>query len=90
MRPKTTKESKTRSRSKSVRTILYLPPGARLSDIVMDGQQVIQELFITKRTLLNWRCSGKISYNDDFGKIFYFKQEIAKILLDGRQRRNKT
>jgi predicted site-specific integrase-resolvase len=54
----------------------------------MDDQQV-QELYITKRTLLNWRSDGKISYNDDLGKIFYFRQEIAKLLLQGRKRRRK-
>jgi hypothetical protein len=52
----------------------------------MDGSQVVQELFITKRTLLNWRSTGRISYSDEFGKIFYFKQEIANILLEGKKR----
>jgi hypothetical protein len=89
MRSKTANKSQTKKPLKSGRAVLYLPPGANLSDLVMDGAQVIQELFITKRTLLNWCCTGKISYTDVLGKIFYFKQEIAQILLQGKQRRKK-
>lgn len=66
-----------------------LPPGTQLSDMFIDGAQVIAELFISKRTLLNWRRSGKISYCDLFGKIFYYKQEIAQILLEGKKRAGK-
>ncbi|MGN6298693.1 MAG: hypothetical protein ACTHM7_18015 [Ginsengibacter sp.] len=65
---------------------LCLPPRTSLSDFFIDGSQVVQELYITKRTLLNWRSTGKISYCDEFGKIYYFKQEIAKILLKGKKR----
>ena len=65
---------------------LCIPPGTSLSDFFIDGSQVVQELFITKRTLLNWRGSGKVSYTDEFGKIFYFKQEIAAILLGSKKR----
>jgi hypothetical protein len=71
------------------RFTLCLPPGTSLSDFFIDGSQVIQELYITKRTLLNWRGRGKLSYTDEFGKIFYFKQEIARILLEGKKRREK-
>jgi hypothetical protein len=71
------------------RFTLCLPPGTSLSDFFIDGSQVIQELYITKRTLLNWRSRGKISYTDRFGKIFYFKQEIATVLLEGKKRREK-
>src|SRR5665213_847386 len=81
-------------KSKSAKSLaskfsLYLPPGASLSDFFIDGSQVVQELFITKRTLLNWRSTGRISYSDEFGKIFYFKQEIARILLEGGKRFGK-
>jgi hypothetical protein len=89
MRSKPTKKSSAKKPSRSPKTILYLPPGASLNDLVMDGAQVIQELFISKRTLLNWRSSGKISYTDELGKLYYFKQEIARILIAGRKRRNK-
>jgi len=71
------------------RFTLCLPAGTSLSDFFIDGSQVIQELFITKRTLLNWRSRGKVSYSDEFGKIFYFKQEIASMLLESRKRREK-
>ena len=63
---------------------LCLPPGTSLSHFFIDGSQVVQEMYITKRILLNWRSTGKISYCDEFGKIYYFKQEIAKILLEGK------
>lgn len=69
---------------------LYIPPGTSLSDFFIDGSQVVQELFISKRTLLNWRSDGRISYTDVFGKIFYFKQEIAHILLEGKKRGGKN
>lgn len=64
-----------------------LPAGARLSDVFMDGQQVRQELFISKRTLQNWRSTGKISHTKKLGKIFYFRQEIALLLLEGKKSR---
>lgn len=69
---------------------LHLPPGTQLSDVFIDGAQVIAELFISKRTLLNWRSTGKISYCDRLGKIFYYKQEIAQLLLEGKKRINKV
>lgn len=83
----TKEQSKAKAR-KSLASMfsLCLPPGTSLSDFFIDGSQVVQEMYITKRTLLNWRSTGKISYCDIFGKIYYFKQEIAKMLLEGRKR----
>jgi len=57
-----------------------LPPGATLSDIYMDASQVAQELNISKRTVRNMRVSSKLSWTTLFGKIFYFRQEIAGLL----------
>lgn len=85
MKPKLVIQKKKTQKPLQVQS-LQLPPGARLSDIFIDGAEVIAELFISKRTLLNWRSTGKISYCDRFGKIFYFKQEIAQILLEGKKR----
>jgi hypothetical protein len=59
-----------------------LPPGAKLSDIYMDAQDVAQELKIGKRVIYDLRRAGKLSYTliISKGKIFYFRQEIAAIL----------
>src|SRR5665213_1608367 len=57
-----------------------LPPGTRFDDIYMDGPQVAQELNISKRVVRNIRASGKISFTNPFGKIFYYRQEIAAIM----------
>ncbi len=62
--------------------VFHLPPGSALSDIYMDGQQVSQELNLSKRTLREYRRLGKLSYTYFFGKIFYFKQEIAAMLAE--------
>lgn len=59
---------------------LLLPPGVRFDDIYMDAQQVTQELHISKRVVRNIRVSGRISYTNPFGKIFYYRQEIAAIM----------
>ena len=84
------KTSATSRRKKPEKIVFYLPPGARLSDVFIDGPQVIQELFIHKRTLSNWRSNGRITYTNKFGKIFYFKQEIARMLIEGRQGGSKS
>ncbi len=39
-----------------------------------------QELNISKRVLRNLRVSGKMSYTNPFGKVFYYRQEIAAIM----------
>lgn len=67
-----------------------IPIGTQLSDFFIDGPQVISELMISKRTLMNWRAKGIISYTKNFGKIYYFKQEIAKILIEGREVKNRN
>lgn len=59
---------------------LLLPPGVKFNDIYMDAPQVAQELNISKRVVRNIRMSGKISYTNPFGKVFYYRQEIAAIM----------
>jgi hypothetical protein len=66
-------------------SVASLPADFKLSDVFLDGQQVMQELNIKERTLQHYRTTGKISYTDAFGKIFYFKPEIARQLFEGRQ-----
>ena len=59
---------------------MLLPPGIKFDDIYMDTPQVAQELHISKRVVRNIRLSGKISFTKPFGKIFYYRQEIAAIM----------
>ena len=59
---------------------LLLPAGIKFDDIYMDAPQVAQELHISKRVVRNIRLSGKLSYTNPFGKIFYYRQEIAAIM----------
>jgi hypothetical protein len=59
---------------------LILPPGVKFGDVYMDASDVAQELNISKRGVRNMRVSGKISYTNPFGKIYYYRQEIAAVL----------
>lgn len=59
---------------------LLLPPGIKFDDIYIDAPQLAQELKISKRVVRNIRVAGKISYTNPFGKIFYYRQEIAYIM----------
>ena len=68
---------------------LVFPPGVKFDDIYMDASQVAQELNISKRVVRNIRMSGKISYTNPFGKIFYFRQEIAGILEANKKPKRK-
>lgn len=68
---------------------ISLPPGFKLSDIFMDGQQVMQEMNITSRTLQSWRSTGKTSYTNPLGKIYYFRHEIAALLIKKKQNKSK-
>ena len=64
---------------------LILPPGVKFSDVYMDASDVAQELSISKRGVRNIRVSGKISYTNPFGKIYYYRQEIAAVLEANRK-----
>lgn len=65
----------------------HLPPGVKFGDIYMDAPQLAQELNFGKRTISNMRNSGKLSCTTLFGKLFYFRQEIAAILEANRRDR---
>jgi len=43
-------------------SVASLPPDFKLSDVFLDGQQVMQELNIKERALQHYRTAGKISY----------------------------
>lgn len=64
---------------------LILPPGVKFGDVYMDASDVAQELSISKRGVRNIRVSGKISYTNPFGKIYYYRQEIAAVLEANRK-----
>ncbi|HOG19816.1 MAG TPA: helix-turn-helix domain-containing protein [Salinivirgaceae bacterium] len=66
---------------------------AELSDW-LDGQDVMQALHISPRTLQNWRTNGTLPYSRIGNKIYYRRQDIIKILNDNyimfkHQNRNK-
>jgi len=68
---------------------LLLPAGTKFNDIYMDASDVAIELNISKRLVRNMRVSVKISYTNPFGKIWYFRQEIAEILEANKKPRKK-
>lgn len=68
---------------------LVLPLGVKFDDIYMDAPQVAQELNISKRVVRNIRMSGKISYTNPFGKVFYYRQEIAAIMEANKKLRKE-
>jgi hypothetical protein len=70
-------------------TKLVFPPGVKFDDIYMDASQVAQELNISKRVVRNIRVSGKISHTNPFGKVFYYRQEIAAILEANKKPKRK-
>jgi len=68
---------------------LVFPPGVKFDDIYMDASQVAQELHISKRVVRNIRVSGKLSYTNPFGKIFYYRQEIAATMEANKKFKKK-
>ena len=60
--------------------IFPLKPGVKFSDVFMDGQQIMQEIYIKPRTLQYYRDANKISYTRAFGKYLYLRMEIAELL----------
>ena len=62
--------------------LLSLPPGAKLSDIFIDTEDLTTQLKFSKRTINNMRKSGQLSHTFlvEKGKVFYFVQELAAIL----------
>ena len=48
----------------------------------IDGQEVMQTLHISKRTLQNWRDSGAIPFSRINGKFFYKVSDLETMLKD--------
>jgi hypothetical protein len=72
---------------KTAPPLLLLPSGTKFNDVYMDASDVAIELKISKRLVRNMRASGKLSYTNPFGKIWYFRQEIAEILEANKKQR---
>jgi hypothetical protein len=76
-----------KKKSEKPEVLFLLPAGTKFSDIYMDACDVAIELKISKRLVRNMRASGKLSYTNPFGKIWYYRQEIAEILEVNKKRR---
>ena len=48
----------------------------------IDGQEVMQMLHISPRTLQNFRFNGTLPHSRIGNKIFYLRKDILKILSD--------
>ena len=51
-------------------------------DTLLDGQDVMMRLHISPRTLQTLRSNGTIPYTRIGRKIYYFRQDIERILKD--------
>ena len=78
--------SKKQGRQIPIESFFPIKPGVRFSDILMDDKQIMQEVYITRRTLQYYRDSQKISHTKVFGKFLYPREEIAMLIeqnMDG-------
>ena len=53
-----------------------------LLDNLLDNQDVMRILHISPRTLQTLRSNGTIPFTRINNKIYYFRQDIEKILMD--------
>lgn len=56
--------------------------GGSILDTLLDGQDVMMRLHISPRTLQTLRSNGTIPYTRIGRKIYYFRQDIERILKD--------
>lgn len=61
--------------------VYCLPPGTKFDDVYMDALQIQQELKYCSRSIRNMREEGLLSYTMLNKRIYYFRQEIAAILV---------
>jgi|SRR5690554_6496134 hypothetical protein len=52
----------------------------RFNEAWIDGQDIMQTLHISKRTLQTWRDSGILPYSQIKGKFYYKLSDIESIL----------
>ena len=56
--------------------------GDDILDTLLDGQDVMMKLHISPRTLQTLRSNGTVPYTRIGRKIYYFRQDIERILKD--------
>ena len=56
--------------------------GESILDTLLDGQDVMMKLHISPRTLQTLRTNGTIPYTRIGRKIYYFRQDIERLLKD--------
>ncbi len=56
--------------------------GESVLDTLLDGQDVMMKLHISPRTLQTLRSNGTIPYTRIGRKIYYFRQDIERLLKD--------
>lgn len=56
--------------------------GDDILDTLLDGQDVMMKLHISPRTLQTLRSNGTIPYTRIGRKIYYFRQDIERLLKD--------
>ena len=56
--------------------------GESILDTLLDGQDVMMRLHISPRTLQTLRSNGTIPYTRIGRKIYYFRQDIERLLKD--------
>lgn len=49
----------------------------------IDGQDVMEKLHISPRTLQRWRTNGVIPYSQLKGRLYYRKSDILRLLREG-------
>lgn len=49
----------------------------------IDGQDVMEKLHITRRTLQRWRTNGLIPFSQLKGRLYYRKSDILALLRKG-------
>ena len=49
----------------------------------IDGQDVMEKLHITRRTLQRWRTNGLIPFSQLRGRLYYRKSDILALLRKG-------
>lgn len=49
----------------------------------IDGQDVMENLHISPRTLQRWRTNGVIPYSQLKGRLYYRKSDILRLLREG-------
>lgn len=69
---------------------LKLPDNDYLLKNWITPQEVMQKLYISERTLADWRKTEKIHYTAIGNKFFYSRQELETLLMNGYGKSKKN